>query len=344
MKKSFLLTFSLIYMFTAWANLAFAQNSGYDYTKAGVGEQIKQYLCAPTQQTPTNSASSTASSFNNNAASSDLYNCINRLYKFAIVLASVIGVFFIVISGYLYMSAEGSQEAVDKAKSILVSTITSLVILFGGYVLLKALNPDLVQFRSIQPPSVVVPTTTPPSITPTPAGGGGIPSSLSSDVQTAAKTIQTLASQGKLSVNSTACDCANNCPDNTLKLLANGQQAQKDGPTTCNTGTTTVNKTMLDAIIATANDGFSFQISSLTGGHHSNANDVHYQGRAVDAVPMPSSNQQSIIQDFQKNGATTVAIECKLNGTGVYWPVPGSAQANDTRCMGQQGYHIHAQW
>ena len=157
MKKKFLLIFSLVYMLTAWANLAFAQNSGYDYTKAGVGEQIKQYLCAPTPQTSTNSASSTASSFNNNAASSDLYNCINRLYKFAIVLASVIGVFFIVISGYLYMSAEGSQEAVDKAKSILVSTITSLVILFGGYVLLKALNPDLVQFRSIQPPSVVVP-------------------------------------------------------------------------------------------------------------------------------------------------------------------------------------------
>jgi hypothetical protein len=53
------------------------------------------------------------------------------------------------------MSSDGNQESVDKAKSILVSSITAIVILATGYILLKFLNPDLIKFQPIQPPSVV---------------------------------------------------------------------------------------------------------------------------------------------------------------------------------------------
>lgn len=143
----------------------------FDYaTKAGVSDQIKAYLCAPsdvqTKQTETGNAALTMGQTDfqnyaaaNNANSGDLYKCINQLYKFAIILSAVIGVFFIVIAGYIYMSADGNQESVDKAKNILVTTITSMVILMAGYLLLKAINPDLVQFKSIQPPSVQMNTT-----------------------------------------------------------------------------------------------------------------------------------------------------------------------------------------
>jgi hypothetical protein len=97
-----------------------------------------------------------------NTGSGDLYRCINRLYRFAIIFASSIAVMFIVIAGYLYMSAEGNQEAVDKAKAILTSCVASLVILFVGYILLRAINPELIEFKSIQPPSVVLPVAPPP--------------------------------------------------------------------------------------------------------------------------------------------------------------------------------------
>ncbi len=157
-KQIFIFIYLVSYFLFGQLNLAFAQTSGYDYTKAGVGDQIKQFLCAPTEQNGTsNSANSSGSveyAGQNNQASGDLYNCINRMYKFAIVIAAVVGVFFIVIAGYLYMGAGGNQESVDKAKDILATTITSIVILFAGYILLKAINPDLIQFRSIQPPSV----------------------------------------------------------------------------------------------------------------------------------------------------------------------------------------------
>ena len=101
-----------------------------------------------------------------------MYQCINQIYKFAIVLAAVIGVFFIVIAGYVYMSADGNSESVDKAKSILESTITSLVILLAGYVLLNSINPDLVQFHgnTLQPVTINVAPGTGTGTT-----GGGTP-------------------------------------------------------------------------------------------------------------------------------------------------------------------------
>jgi hypothetical protein len=172
-----------------------AQTTPRDYGKAGVSDQIKKYLCAPTDAskdggdtslnflgfgTQTNTASQ------NNSADGDLYLCINKLYRFAIAIASAISVFFIVIAGYVYMSAEGNAESVDKAKSILASSIVSLVILFSGYILLRAINPDLIKFGSIQPPSVTTllkkATTTPSGSfidfgleksPPVPAGAGG---------------------------------------------------------------------------------------------------------------------------------------------------------------------------
>jgi hypothetical protein len=135
-------------MFLAYAP-AFAQQTlpAYNYaTDAHVSKGIEDYLCSPKSD-----------------GSAVLYQCINQLYKLAIVIASVVGVFFIVIAGYVYMSSDGSSEAVDKAKSILESTITSIVILLAGWVLLNALNPDLVQFHPITPPAVQ--TVTAPSVT-----------------------------------------------------------------------------------------------------------------------------------------------------------------------------------
>jgi hypothetical protein len=113
-------------------------------TYSGPEAQIKQFLCTPSD-----------ASTNKDKASNDLYNCINRIYRFALVTASFFAVFMIVLAGWVYMSAEGNEESVTKAKDMLVTSIASIVILSSGYVLLKFINPDLIQFQPIQPPSVV---------------------------------------------------------------------------------------------------------------------------------------------------------------------------------------------
>lgn len=146
--KKYFLFILVAYVFFAQTTV-FAADSLPAYR--GVSDQIKQYLCAPTDAS--NDANGT------NSASSDLYKCINQLYKFAIALGGTIAVFFVVVAGYIYMSADGNQESLDKAKDILTSSITAMVILLGGYLLLKAINPDLIEFKQIQPPSVKFDTT-----------------------------------------------------------------------------------------------------------------------------------------------------------------------------------------
>lgn len=140
-----------------FSQIAFAQQTvSPTPTYSGAEATIKQYLCTPTitNSGTTASLATTQNTGANNPASNDLYNCINRMYRFAIVAASALTVFFIVIAGYVYMSADGDGEAVTRAKGILASSLASLVILFAGYIILRALNPDLIQFQNVQPPSV----------------------------------------------------------------------------------------------------------------------------------------------------------------------------------------------
>ena len=158
----------LVYML---AQLVLGYTVAYAQTYTGVEAQISKYLCTPNTVPESQSSNANGAmfggdptgqnNFQNNAALNNnnngiLYQCINQIYKFSIVVASVVAVFFIVIAGYIYMSSDGDQEAVSRAKSILTSSIASIIILLIGYVFLRALNPDIVEFHSIQPPSVVI--------------------------------------------------------------------------------------------------------------------------------------------------------------------------------------------
>lgn len=166
---------------------AYAQSQGYNYANAGVSTQIETYLCSPapagtTQTSLTNGVGTGLNTYSAQAAAGNsnsgaLFKCINQIYKLAIAIAITVGVFFIVIAGYLYMSDAGNGESVTKAKSIIESTIASLVILFAGYLLLQTINPDLVNFQSIQPPSVVLPPPATNSTTPQTTLGNGNPAS-----------------------------------------------------------------------------------------------------------------------------------------------------------------------
>lgn len=144
-KKTFqtiILSFILIYLFFAFnAQPAGAQKR---YKDSGVQKEIETFLCTPTDPKT-----------NPEADKGDLYNCINKIYRFALVIISVLGVLIIVAGGWVYMASAGNEEAVAKAKNILETTITAIVIIFSGYILLKFLNPDLIKFQPIQPPSVV---------------------------------------------------------------------------------------------------------------------------------------------------------------------------------------------
>lgn len=99
---------------------------------AGVDETIKEYLCTP------------------EGTGTDLFDCINRLYRFGITAGALALVFFVVMAGYLYIT--GGETAKGKAKSVLFSALTGMGILLGSFLLLSFINPELVKIKPIQPP------------------------------------------------------------------------------------------------------------------------------------------------------------------------------------------------
>lgn len=99
---------------------------------AGVDKSIKEYLCTP------------------EGTGTDLFDCIDRLYRFGISAGAVMVVFFIVYAGYIYIT--GSESSKTKAKQVLLSAFTGMAVMLGSFVLLRFINPDLVNIKTIQPP------------------------------------------------------------------------------------------------------------------------------------------------------------------------------------------------
>ena len=334
--KIFLLALLLADLFFSVVDLAYAQQGNYVNYKGEnvpyeqtVQSGIEKYLCAPTMYDNSTVATPQTGVGLMNQSGNNLYLCINRIYRFVIVLGTIAGVMMIVVAGYIYMSSDGNQEAVDKAKSMFVSTITAMVILFSGYLLLKTLNPDLIAFRTIQAPGAPMPSAVTPKVT-APAGASAA----------FAQTI--LGMNNKITVNSTRCDCAGNCPSKTLQDLAAGKKAIYDGPgNACNVNSTDVSAKMLTALITAAGAGNSFIIESITSGHHSTSNDPHYQGNAVDVIPQPANAtaQAQLVSSLRQSGANKIGLECDNR----YISLTGGNDAS-TECIGKPGYHIHAQW
>jgi len=293
--KKFLIILIVLQLFLTHIHVALAVGdlpSGAnpnDYTKSGVQAQIEEYLCAPTpapkDKGETNfnylnmSPADTAAA--NNNGSNDLYNCINKMYRFAIVLGSVMGVFYIVLAGYLYINSAGSSEAVDKAKSMFTSSITAMVILFAGYILLRALNPDLIKFQNIQPPSIRIEPSAAPALSYT--GGTTTPplngASTGDVTPLAGRILSNSANITLATVHPSGIPDSANAAQN-IKDAAAGKPATRSSYLGAPGGTVYLNPNML-AALAAIGDKYKIEVSEIAGGSHSQ-NSKHYTGNAFD--------------------------------------------------------------
>lgn len=105
---------------------------------ASIGSILSGQICEPDNST--------------NGSAYNLGRCINNIYIFAISIGSFIAVLMFVIAGYYYII--GTTESVKEGNSILGSTLLGLVILFGTYLLLNTIDPNLTQIQSISAPDI----------------------------------------------------------------------------------------------------------------------------------------------------------------------------------------------
>lgn len=79
---------------------------------------------------------------------SALPQCVNQIYVWSLGVASLLALLMIVIGGYQYMTAAGNADQSKGGLEKIWGAIIGLALLFGAYLLLNTINPDLVDFKT----------------------------------------------------------------------------------------------------------------------------------------------------------------------------------------------------
>jgi hypothetical protein len=74
---------------------------------------------------------------------------VNQIYIWSLAVAALLALFMIVVGGYITLTARGNAAQASKGKTYITSSLIGLILLFGAYILLNTINPDLVNFRNI---------------------------------------------------------------------------------------------------------------------------------------------------------------------------------------------------
>lgn len=75
--------------------------------------------------------------------STDIPSYLNNLYKFAVGIAGALAVAMIVAGGVYYTISAGSSDKQREAKSMITSAIWGIILLFGSYLILRTVNPQI---------------------------------------------------------------------------------------------------------------------------------------------------------------------------------------------------------
>lgn len=77
------------------------------------------------------------------------------VYKYAIVIISIVSVVMLIAAGFQWAVPDSSGENISSAKSRIAGALSGLIIAVGSYTILYTINPELVQFRSLRVPYIV---------------------------------------------------------------------------------------------------------------------------------------------------------------------------------------------
>ncbi len=259
-------------------------------------------------------------------AQNDVFNCVDRLYRFGLVAATIAAVFMIILAGYLYIFSGGSESRVGTAKSFISTSLIGLAVLVVGYLILQQINPEILEVKNISPDQIGSvklndyneqfedTNTTPISNTPVTAPSG--------DAQSIAKQLlQAVGPSCFLSRQVSGVNDGASARDN-ITATANGQPAKRSSYGNAPGGSINLDSRMLGALLAIHNQGYNIcPVTALAGGSHSK-NSAHYRGTALD-IDVVAGEKMSTIN-------ARVEI-CKQLGAKI------AQYESDTT-------HIHCQW
>ncbi len=84
----------------------------------------------------------------NNSGTSLIAEFVKAIYSYGISVGAILAAIMLMAGGLIWLTSAGSQEKVSKAKDIIIGSITGLALLFGSYVLLNTINPNLINLKT----------------------------------------------------------------------------------------------------------------------------------------------------------------------------------------------------
>lgn len=79
---------------------------------------------------------------------------VQGIYNYSIGIVGIIAAIILMAGGIVWLVSSGSSEKVSQAKKLITGSLIGLLLVFGSHLLLKTINPDLVEFSSKNIPSI----------------------------------------------------------------------------------------------------------------------------------------------------------------------------------------------
>jgi len=77
----------------------------------------------------------------------DIPACVSQIYTWSLGISAILATLMIVYGGYLVMTAAGNGEQASEGKEAISSALVGMVLLFAAYLILRTINPALVDFN-----------------------------------------------------------------------------------------------------------------------------------------------------------------------------------------------------
>ena len=81
------------------------------------------------------------------ASTAPIAKYISAIYNYGVGIVGILAAMMLMIGGIIWLTAAGSSTKVEQAKSFIGSSLTGMALVLTAYILLNAINPDLVNFR-----------------------------------------------------------------------------------------------------------------------------------------------------------------------------------------------------
>lgn len=72
---------------------------------------------------------------------------IRGFYDYGIGIAGILAAIILMAGGLIWLTSAGSSDKISQAKNLISGSIIGLVLIFGSWMMLKTINPDLVDFK-----------------------------------------------------------------------------------------------------------------------------------------------------------------------------------------------------